>query len=90
MDEQNEWGLVQSYYIDTDAYTDLDRQMFVCGAEFEMVSNLLSEGWTGDRPIHRENESRIRMLCGRVGVHCEIDQHEGYDGCETWSTLRIG
>lgn len=86
MSEPNDaWGLVCPFWIDTDAYSDRDREMFVAGVEFQMVYALLTDGWRGSRPVHRENESRLRMLCGRLKVPCEITPHTGYDGCETWS-----
>ncbi len=84
------WGLVLPFWIDTDGYSDRDRNMFVCGFEFCMIADDLKDGWSGCRPIHRENESRVRLLCAHVGVACEIRQHTGYDGCETWSDLLIG
>lgn len=85
--ENEQWGLVMPFWMDTDAYTARDRDMFTAGYEFCMVYELLQGGWRGNRPIHRENESRIRMMCGKLGVPCEIRQHEGYEGCETWSNL---
>lgn len=83
------YGLVLPFWIDTDAYTDRDRAMFVAGVEYQMVYQLLVDEWTGERPIHRENESRIRMMCGLLGVKCTITPHEGYEGCETWSSLIV-
>lgn len=88
--ESDEWNCLMPFWIDTEAYSDRDRLMFVAGVEFEMVSRLLEEGWTGTRPIHRENESRVRMMAAKMkipGVH--IRQHEGYEGCETWSDLEV-
>lgn len=82
-----EYGLVMPFWIDTNGYTDRDRLMFCAGVEFEMVHKLLESGWRGPRLIHRENESRLRMMCARMGVKCEIKQHEGYDGCEVWSEM---
>lgn len=79
-----EFGLVTPFWIDTDAYTDRDRQMFVCGVEFEMVRQLLEAGcWQHQRTIHTENESRIRMLCGRYPVMVAIDRSD----VEGWSFL---
>jgi hypothetical protein len=87
--EPQEWGMQLPFWIDTDAYTDRDREMFVSGFEFNMIYQSLQDGWHGTRPIHRENESRIRMLCGRLKIPCEITPHAGYDGCETWSELTV-
>lgn len=74
------------FWIDTDGYTDRDRDMFVAGFEFQMVYRLIQDGCYGSRPIHRENESRIRMMCGRMGIKCTITQIEGFD---EWSQLTI-
>ena len=81
-----EWGLVCPFWIDTDAYTDRDREMFVCGVEFQTVYADLKFGWEGKRPVHRENESRFRMLLGKLGIRgtiCPIAD------CEGWSELTV-
>ena len=70
-------------YIDTDGYTDRDREMFAAGAEYLVVCTLLLEGWKGVRPIHAENESRFRMVSMKLGRVVEIES-----GKEAgWSTL---
>ena len=84
MSNEAEWGMVQSFWIDTSAYSDRDRLMFVCGVEFEMVRRMLDGRWEGSHTIHTENESRIRMMCGRRGAACSIKRL-----CDTWSELRI-
>ena len=43
----DEYSLLMPFWIDTDGYTDRDREMFVCGVEFQMVTELLKDGWTG-------------------------------------------
>lgn len=75
---------VISFYIDTDAYTDRDRLMFVCGVEFHMVTTLLRDGWCGCRPIHPENESRTRMAAHKLGRRVEIESDKEYP---EWSHL---
>jgi hypothetical protein len=73
MSESREFGLVCSFWIDTPAYSDRDRMMFVAGVEFQMVFDLVQE--TAEkiaRTIHRENESRIRMMCAKFGRRCEV------------------
>lgn len=81
----NEWNPDDSdyvmscpFWIDTDSYTDRDRHMFVAGFEFATILRHIEEV---DGPletvIHRENESRVRMACGRFGRKCEIAQHDG-------------
>ncbi len=77
------------FWIDTDGYTDRDRLMFVCGVEFEMLSRLLACCWVGSRPIHRENESRVRLACGLLRIEHTIEPHQDYDGCEAWSELEV-
>ena len=87
--QPDEYGLVQSFFIDTDAYSNRDRNMFVAGFEFDHVLDLVDRGWHGERPIHRENESRLRMALGRRKVSFTIAPHDGYEGCETWSQLIV-
>lgn len=77
------YGLVTPFWIDTEAYSDRDRLMFCCGVEFEMVRREIESGGPIDRAVHKENESRLRMLCGRSGLPCQItDLGDG-----TWSRL---
>lgn len=96
MSDQNErglydddYGLVQSFFIDTDAYSVRDRDMFVCGYEFAMVLDMADCGTLESRPIHRENESRLRMALGKRRIAHKLTPHTGYEGCETWSQLII-
>lgn len=77
------------FWIDTDGYTVRDREMFVCGVEFEMVYRLLRNDWKGSRPVHRENESRLRLLLGHLRVSGTVEAHKDYEGCETWSELTV-
>lgn len=86
-DDAEGWGLAMPFWIDTDGYTDRDREMFVCGVEFQMIYREAMAGTFIDRPIHRENESRVRMMLGKLRIGCTITPHEGYEGCETWSDL---
>jgi len=71
MDSQNEehnYGLVCSFWIDTDAYSDRDRGMFVAGYEFAgIVERLRHDADLFEMTIHRENESRTRMAAGKFG-----------------------
>lgn len=78
-----EYGLVMPFYIDTDGYTDRDREMFVCGVEWQMVYEQMKAGEPFTRTIHTENESRIRMMAGRMGYLVNITPTE-YEG---WSFL---
>jgi len=77
--------LVCPFWIDTDAYTDRDRSMFVAGVEFQMFLGELQTGEAFELPIHKENESRIRMACGRFGRRCSIEPYPE-KGCPgAWS-----
>lgn len=83
---------VMPFWIDTDAYSDRDRLMFVCGYEFAQThARLNSEiGDEYHRPIHRENESRMRMMCAKLGRQCEIEPWESPDDPDgTWSFLTV-
>jgi hypothetical protein len=79
------------FWIDTDAYSDRDRAMFVAGYEFAIVlAHIERDADEFSTTIHRENESRIRMACGRFGRRCEIEQcSDEHDPAGTWSFLRI-
>ena len=81
-----EYQCAMPFWIDTDAYTDRDREMFVCGYEFHSIYNNLRDGLPVSQPIHRENESRVRMMCGKLGVHCTITQDDKYGD---WSHLEV-
>jgi len=85
----SDWKLEMPFWIDTDGYTDRDREMFCCGYEFRQIHSQAVLGLEVKRPIHRDNESRVRMMCGKLGRKCEITPHEGYEGCEAWSDLHI-
>jgi hypothetical protein len=69
------------FWIDTDGYTDRDREMFVCGVEFEMLRQELQMPRPVDRTIHAENESRAKLMAARFGRHCKIEASE----TEGWS-----
>lgn len=85
-----DYRLELSFYTDTEAYSDRDRLMFTAGFEFCLVVSLVESGWRGTRPVHRENESRLRMALGRLGRDVTLRPHDGYAGCETWSDLTVG
>lgn len=86
-----EFGLVCPFWIDTDAYTDRDRQMFVCGYEFATIMHHARNSPEPFRStIHRENESRLRMMCARFGWSCEIEACEAeHDPDGTWSYFEM-
>ncbi len=88
---EGEFGPVIPFWIDTDAYTDRDRHMFVYGFEFSTITNHIR--FNDDElstTIHRENESRVRLACGRFGRQCTIEPCEAkHDPDGTWSYLKI-
>ncbi len=81
-DDQQSWGIVMPFWIDTEAYTDRDREMFACGVEFQMVYDAAKNGLGWHQCIHKENESRIRMMLGKLGV-----KHTMVSQCNEWTDL---
>lgn len=75
MSESN-YEMLMPFWTDTDGYTDRDRQMFVCGVEFEMLRNELQVSERVSRTIHTENASRARMMAHRIGRTCVIEPSE--------------
>lgn len=82
--EDDNYLPVMPFWIDTDAYTDRDRLMFVCGAEFQFIYELAKSGCGVNQCIHTENESRIRMMCGKLGLQVKMTRH-----CDTWTQCEI-
>ncbi len=64
----DDYELVTKFWIDTDGYSDRDREMFVCGFEFADVLGAVEVAVDIDRPVHTENEDRIRMMLRSRGV----------------------
>ncbi len=81
-----EFGLAMPFLTDGDAYTDRERLMFTTGYEFCQLHVLLEEnpGPEISRPVHRENEDRIRVLCGRLGRRYQLEPID-----ETWCQLDV-
>jgi hypothetical protein len=75
------FGLVMPFVIDGESYSDRDRAMFVAGYEFCQLHVFL-DGIS--KPVHAENEDRIRVLCGRLKRACSISRID-----ETWSQLEV-
>jgi hypothetical protein len=86
-----EYELVCPFWIDTDAYTDRDRLMFVAGVEFDgLLRHMRHDAGPLLTTIHRENESRTRLACAHLGRTCTIEQCEPeHDPQGTWSYLTI-
>ena len=87
MSDEPEYHIEMPYWIDGPAYSDRDRDMFVNGAEFQMIYEIVKrqKWWEGN--IHKDNESRIKMMCGKLNLKCEITSIDGYD---EWSYCLIG
>lgn len=84
-------SLACPFWIDTDAYTDRDRHLFVCGYEFHQLLHCIRNPGTGRLfTFHRENESRVRMACGRFGRECVIRHPPAaLDPAGTWAFLTL-
>lgn len=78
--DSQQWHPVMPFWIDTDAYSPRDRDMFVCGIEFQMVYQAILEKRDWDQCIHTENESRVRMMCGKLGVPVQMKRVD-----DTWT-----
>lgn len=91
MSEDADWNLISPFWIDTDAYSDRDRLLFCCGYEFaDLLQVIRHHDEEYHAAIHRENESRIRLACGRFGRKCVIDPCQlSHDPDGSWSYLTI-
>lgn len=72
------------FWIDTEGYTDRDREMFVCGVEFQMIYQAVLDGKGWNQCIHTENESRVRLMCGKLRIPVTIARYD-----DTWSHCEI-
>ncbi len=79
-----DYSLDMSYWIDTDGYSDRDRLMFVCGSEFEKIYSVILKKDDWCQCIHTENESRVRLMCYKLGVPCKLKRV-----CDTWTHCEI-
>lgn len=79
--------LVLPMLIDGEAYSDRDRQMFVAGFEYHQIADYLERypGLPLRRPVHSENEDRIRLLCSRMRRRLSLTRL-----CRTWLELEVG
>lgn len=80
-----EYGFIQSFFIDTDGYTDRDREMFVCGWEFCEIYYAAKSGNLTSRTINSENSSRVRIMLSKKGIIHSIEPTEYAE----WSELKI-
>lgn len=84
------YGLELSFHIDTDAYTDRDRAMFVAGYEFSTIVHRMRENAGFCLTIHRENESRVRMAAAKLGRRVAIETcSDDSDPAGEWSFLEV-
>lgn len=86
MSESEGYGMVMPFVIDGEGYSDRDRAMFVLGYEFCQLHVFLEEnpGEGISKPVHLENEDRIRVLCGRLERAHWFSRMD-----RTWSQLEI-
>jgi hypothetical protein len=73
-DSQQEYGLVEPFDIDNGELDGVrPQQAFVLGYEICQLHNLLDGGPSPiSRPVHAENESRIKRLCIRRRRKCRL------------------
>lgn len=83
-EDDAEFSLVMSFWIDTDGYSDRDREMFVCGVEFQMIYETIKNRRAWCQCIHTENESRVRMMCAKLGLPVKLERH-----CDMWTHCEI-
>lgn len=63
------FGLEQSFYIDNDELNDLSpQQCFVLGWEFCRIGYLLDSQEPFEQQFHSENEARVRRMLNDKGV----------------------
>jgi hypothetical protein len=77
------YSLKYPCWVDTDGYTDRDRQMFICGIEYYMLALELEGPGEVKRYIHAENASRVRLLAGKIGrtpISIEPCNHDHFPG----------
>lgn len=68
-----------SFWVDTDGYSDREREMFVAGVEFQMVYDSVSRGLGWNQCIRSENAPRVRMMCAKLGVSFALrDEQHGW------------
>ena len=83
-EEENEYSLVMSFWIDTDGYTDRDREMFVAGVEFQMLYAAVRDGEGWNQCIHSENSARARMMLANMGASYTMGLSKG-----GWVDLKV-
>ena len=72
-------------YVDTDGYSDRDREMFICGMEYQsIVEQMVEDDDIFDVWVHAENLSRLRMSAVVLDRLVNLIRSEG-----TWSLIRI-
>jgi len=79
-----EYTPIMPFWVDTEGYTDRDREMFTCGVEFQQVYETIQDKRDWSQCVHTENASRIRMMCGKLGVPVKMVRI-----CSTWTHCEI-
>lgn len=82
--QPNPWQMLVSFFIDTPGYTDRDREMFVCGAEYAMIHRSIQKDGKFVGLIHNENSSRLRMLAKVMNARLDVKRID-----DTWSEVDI-
>ena len=84
MSDKAEFEPIMPFWIDTDGYSERDREMFTCGVEFQMVYEAIKSGAGWSQCIHTENASRVRMMCGKLEIQARLTHI-----CSTWTDCQI-
>ena len=76
---ENSYQLAVPFFIDTDGYTDRDREMFCCGAEFRQFYEASKTGERYEATISRENMTRFRLASAFLDRRCELTTPDDWD-----------
>lgn len=87
-EDSKEWGLIRSFYIDTDGYTARDREMFVAGYEYCSVMDFIAKNRRFNGPVNVENSSRYKMGIPKLGNFKITIKPQG-DEFPTWHLLTV-
>lgn len=79
------WELQVPFLTDGDDFSDRDRVAFALGFEFaQLYYTWLIMDEPSPCDLHRENESRVRVMCSRMGKRCTITPVD-----EIWSRVNL-
>ena len=72
--DEGRWVLSTPFWIDTDGYSDRDREMFCAGVDYASLAKFLRKAKAGDvTVVLRENASRARMLAAHNKIVVTIE-----------------